>query len=421
MRQTRHSKIVFLDKPDPSNEPHPKRFRRWTLPLPPVGSGETLEGVEVLGERPDATGLELFARLRDVLLWMATPDDARKDLFVARGSWDELSSLPREVGEPVSALRRLTHQPLTADEVGNACSRISTWAYERGHLKIATAYAHAAATVRPEEPELAFAVGRSTRDSGRLAYAEAWFQRTAGLARKKRNREMLTAAYFGSGVVHERRSNHIAALRTFEKALRSASVGGLRRMAAAAHQYLVPLTLNDYNTAFGHAAAALDLCPPDDLQLARIAIDAGAMFSEHSHFSLAFDLYEAALPHLTRTSDRLACFANICRASAALGLKRRFAEGWSEMDRIALDAAPLFYAESLVELAHGLVTLRYWKHAARILLDAENESAPPELGIKISHLREVIEGRREGDKDRPPSTEAMEFTATLRKRLSMLL
>jgi hypothetical protein len=116
------------------------------------------------------------------------------------------------------------------------------------------------------------------------------------------------------------RGDRAAARRTFEKALRTASVGDLDKMAAIAHQYLIPLTLKDYQTAFGHAAAALNLCPPDDPQLARIAIDAGAMFSEHSHCSLAYELYEAALPHVTRVSDRLASFANICRASAALGL-----------------------------------------------------------------------------------------------------
>jgi len=339
---------------------------------------------------------------------------------VHRSVVNDSSLLPNGVAEPVGELWRLTHQQLTADEVAAACSRVSTWAYERGHLRIATSYAYAAATVKPEEPELAFAVGRSTRDAGRLAHAEAWFQRTAGLARKKRNREMLTAAYFGSGVVHEIRGDHAAACRTFEKALRTASVGGLNRMTAIAHQYLIPLTLNDYQKAFGHAAAALDLCPPDDPQLARIAIDAGAMFSEHSHFSLAYELYEAALPHVTRVSDRLACFANICRASAALGLKRRFAEGWSEIDRIALGPAPLLYAESLVELAHGLITLRYWKDAARVLLDAEEKDSQSAVAVKIAHLREVIEGRKEGDINRPAAADAVEFTAGLTNRLSNL-
>lgn len=411
---------MFLDKPDPSHEPRPKASRRWTLPLPPVGSGETLEGVEVLNERPDALGLQLFERLRDVLLWMHTPEDLQGSLFVHPGVINDSSSLPKDVAGPLAELRRLTHERLTADEVAAACSRVSSWAYERGHLRIATSYAHAAARVKPEEPELAFAVGRSTRDAGRLAHAEAWFQRTAGLARKKKNREMLTAAFFGSGVVHELRGDRVAARHTFEKAFRTASVGGLNRMAAIAHQYLIPLTLNDYQTAFGHAAAALDLCPPDDPQLARIAIDAGAMFSEHSHFSLAHELYEAALPHVTRVSDRLACFANICRASAALGLKRRFAEGWSEIDRIALGPAPIHYAESLVELAHGLITLRYWKDAARVLVEAEKADSNPAVAVKIAHLREVIEGRKEGDFNRPAAADAVEFTAYLTNRLSNL-
>lgn len=347
---------MFLDKPDPNaGRRLIRRRRRRTLPLPPLGSGEPLEGVEILNELPDLTGLELFARLCDVLLWIRSPEMMRPQLFKPR-SRPETIQVPEPLRAPVAALRDLTQQSSSVDEVAHACSKIGKWAFEAGYLRIASTFAHTAATVKPDDPELAFAVGQSTRNAGRYAYAEAWFQRTIGLARRNKNREMLSSAYFGLGIMHEMRGKREAARATFEKAMRAAVSGNIPSLAAAAHQYLIPLTIADYTEGFAHAVEALRLYPPHDPLLARLAVDAGALFSEHSHFKLAHELYEAALPFLTRVSDRLAGYANVCRAAAALGLKHRFAEAWGEMDRIALgfrfdsrDARvlPVLYGESL--------------------------------------------------------------------------
>lgn len=420
---------MFLDKTDPNaDRRRARRRRRWTLPLPPLGWGETLEGIEILNELPDLTGLELFARLCDVLLWMRSPEMTRNQLFRPR-SRREAIQVPEPLRNPVAALRELTQQSTSVDEVAQACSKIARWAFETGYLRIASTFAHTAATVKPDDPELAFAVGQSTRNSGRYAYAEAWFQRSVGLARRKKSREMLSSAYLGLGIMHEMRGERESARATFEKAMRAAVSGNIASLAASAHQYLIPLTMSEYKEGFAHAVESLRLYPPDDPLLARLAVDAGALFSEHSHFQLAYDLYEAALPFLTRVSDRLAVYANVCRSAAALGLKHRFAEAWGEMDRIALKfrldsrdrVLPVLYGESLVELTHGLITLHYWKHAAQVLAEVQTIGAlRPQMVRTVGRLAEIVEDRGHGDQNRDAGADAVAFTTELQSRIAKL-
>ena len=412
---------VFLEKPDPSDKERKRaRRRRWTVP-PPVGATETLEGSEILEELPNAAGLELFGRLRDVLLWNGTPEPNRLGLFTPEPR-HRTPDVPERLQGAVAELRRLTRRGrVSADAVAAACSEISNWAYEEGHLAVAISYGYVAASVRPDDPELAFAVGRAARDAGRHGHADAWFQRAIALARRANNPEMQTASYFGTGVLHEQRGDSASARKIFEKALRTATTRGLAGMAAVAHQYLIALTVTDFGDAFSHATAALRLFPNDDPRLARLAIDAGALFSEHSYFSLALALYNAAVPFLTRVSDKLAAFANIGRAAAAMGQKQRFAEAWAEFDRLALGPIPQFYGESLVELAHGLATLEYWKHAVRALARANTvagQTASPRLLAKIQRLEALVRARERADRDQTPPAEAEEFTARLRALLA---
>jgi hypothetical protein len=134
-------------------------------------------------------------------------------------------------------------------------------------------------------------------------------------------------------------------------------------------------------------------------------------------------LYEAALPFLTRSSDRLAACANIGRASAALGKKQRFAEAWAEFDRLALAPVPQFYAESLIELAQGLATLQYWKHASRMLNHAQlvaQETRSLRAISKAERLRAIVDRRDNGDVNKTADSPSERFTTKLRERLAPL-
>jgi len=363
---------VFLEKPDPTEKRRRSRRNRWTVPPIPVGSSVILEGIEVLDELPSPLGLELFLRLRDVIFWVSSPEEVRGKLFARKGrEIPTAAEIPASIDPAINVLRALVTRPSSAnaEAVGSACGSLSAWAYDAGYVDTAIAFAHATARVLPDRPEPAFAVGRATRDAGRYAHSDAWFQRALGLARRARNAEMKARVYIGWGVLDELRGDESAARRKFQKALTTATELPLPSIAAHAHQFLIPLTSRSFEEAFGHAIAAARLYADDDADLPRLASDTGALFSEYCYFGLALVLYEAALPYFSRTPDLLACHANVGRAAAALGQKQRFSEAWTEVERLSRGPIAQYHAESLLELAMGAVTLHYWKPAAKMVSD----------------------------------------------------
>jgi tetratricopeptide (TPR) repeat protein len=413
--------MVFLEKPDPPKRERGRR-RRWTLTPPPVGSTDELEGIAVLNDLPDRLGLTLFQRLGDVLLWTRTPPGERELLFRSIAGASDFTC--PELVEAIAAITRYVRSDTESDAsaLADACGSVAAWAYEGGHVETAAAFGHAAALLQPDDPEIAFAVGRATRDCGRYSLAEVWFQRTIGLARRTQNGEAKAAGYIGWGVLEEQRGRRAAAREKFETALRTATSGGLAEMGALAHQYLIALTVPDgtFDEGLAHAVAAFRLNTNDALALARLAIDTGALLSEHSQFGTALLMYEAAFPFLTRHADRLAGLANIGRAAAAVGAKGRYAEVWAEFDRLSLSPPRQFYPESLIELAHGAATLRYWRHAASMAADAARV-AREQGNRRALEASEVfltaIEERATEDQSLPSDPKVERFAHRFKERL----
>lgn len=415
---------MFLDKPDPTEKRSRSRRNRWTVPPIPVGSAVDLEGVEVLDELPSPLGLELFLHLRDVVFWISVPESVRGKLFVRdRGEIPARGEIPERIEGAIAVLRALVARPgsASAEAVGGACAIVSAWAYDAGFIDTAISFAHVTARVLPENSEAAFAVGRATRDAGRFPHSDAWFQRALGLARRTRNAEMKARVYIGWGVLDELRGDPAAAKRRFQKALTTATEVPLPSIAAHAHQFLIPLTSGTFEEAFAHAVAAARLYTDDDPDLPRLASDTGALFSEYGYFGLSLLLYEAALPYFSRTPDLLACHANVGRAAAALGQKQRFSAAWTEVERLSLGPIAQYHAESLLELATGAVTLRYWKPAAKMVGEArsvaERLGSPPALK-RIARLLATIEERAGGDVTRDPEPRLAEFASRLCDRLT---
>lgn len=415
---------MFLEKPDPTEKRSRSRRNRWTVPPIPVGSSVILEGIDVLDELPSPLGLELFLRLRDVIFWVSAPEEVRGKLFVRNTrEIPTPTDIPAQITPAIHVLRGLVNRPSSArgEAVASACASLAAWAYDAGFLDTAIAFAHITARVVPDRPEAAFAVGRATRDAGRYAHSDAWFHRALGLARRARNAEMKARVYIGWGVLDELRGDASAAKRKFQKALTTATELPLPSIAAHAHQFLIPLTSGVFEEAFGHAVAAARLYPDDDGDLPRLASDTGALFSEYGHFGLALMLYEAALPYFSRTPDLLACYANVGRAAAALGQKQRFSEAWTEVERLSRGPIAQYHAESLVELATGAVTLRYWKPAAKMLSEArrvaERLDSPPTLE-RIGRLLAAVDERAGGDVNRDPEPRVAEFAIRIRDRLA---
>ena len=421
--------MVYLQKIDPpEGERGRGRRRRWTYLPPPSGSAAELEGVELLNEIPNVLGLLLFQRYRDVLLWNQTPVPSRRRLFDDRGQrllvGGEEPDLSSALVEPLRTLERMVRTG-KGEEVVQACSAIASWGYDGGLLATAAAYSRLAAIVSPTDPDLAFAAGRATRDGGYHSLAEAWFQRTISLGRRAANEEAKAAGYLGWGVLEEQRGRRRAARSRFERALRTATGAGLARMAGLAHQYLMALTVPDgtFTEGLEHGIAAVRYFADDDPKLIRLAIDLGAFVSEHGYFNTALSLYEAALPFLVRPADRLAGLANIGRAAAATGRKRRFAEVWAEFDRLSLSPPKLFYAESLIELAHGATTLRYWRHASRMIEEAvvvAREQGNDHSLTAARALEHLVASKQSGDAPRPPDPVLERLANRVIKRLQVL-
>ncbi|MFL5382796.1 MAG: hypothetical protein ACJ8GN_09815 [Longimicrobiaceae bacterium] len=339
---------------------------------------------------------------------------------------EESDFTPPELTESLAEIERLVRRDESdASALASACGKIATWAYEAGYLETAAAFAHVAALLQPDDPEFAFAVGRATRDCGRYGLAEVWFQRTIGLARRAQNGAAKAAGYIGWGVLEEQRGRRAAAREKFETALRTATSGGLAAMGGLAHQYLIALTVPDgtFDDGWAHAVAAFRLYPNDDLRLSRLAIDTGALLSEHGQFATALLLYEAAFPFLTRPADRLAGLANIGRAAAAVGAKRRYAEVWAEFDRLSLSPPKHFYSESLIELARGAATLRYWRDAAKMVAEAariaREQGNRRALEASQAFLT-AIEERASEDQNRPSDPKVERFAHRFKESLNEL-
>jgi hypothetical protein len=184
------------------------------------------------------------------------------------------------------------------------------------------------------------------------------------------------------------------------------------------------LTIPDGTFAEGleHGIAAARYLAEDDPKLIRLAIDLGAFVSEHMYFNTALRLYEAALPFLVRPADRLAGLANIGRAAAATGQKRRFAEVWAEFDRLSLSPPKLFYAESLIELAQGAVTLRYWRHASKMIEEAvrvAREQGNPYSLTAARTLQKLVESKQTKDESRPSDPTLEQLANRVIERLHM--
>lgn len=427
---------MFLKKPDPeASERDKRKRRRWGLAPIPSGVPPTeIEGLRVLEEVRGSLGTILFQRYRDVDLWSRSPGELRDQLFCGDPLGDQADGVPSELRDPLSVLGALINGPgavpprmgasPSAREIATACSHISSWATDLGHDETAAAFAILASQAEPFDPDLAVLAGRGTRRLRRFPQAEQWYRRAVGLARRADNDTAKAAAYLGWAVLEEQRGNHTRARYLYMKALRVARTGRLRELAAAAHHYLMPLTLPDGTLDDGmrHAVAAYKLYQTGDPGLARLASDTGAYLSEHGLFSSALILYRAALAYLTRPADRVAGLANIARAAAAVGDFALFSQMLGQFEQQTLDAATSeFYPASALEIAQGAYTAGLVRTAKQLSEEAVRKASTWEdrnLVEAASRFRAKVEEGGPGDTDRAPPPDIGRFVRRFAKRLS---
>lgn len=235
--------------PDPDRIRRPTR-RRWRTPPPVDHETAVVSALEVMREFPGDLGVFLWRSLRTVSLWAAArPAEraarARPQAEITRVA--ELISLGLDpaIEAPLATITGLIGQPQDGVEeyVALACSRVAQWAHGRGAAAARLEFSLAAALSCPAAPRPALAAARAAADAGREPLAEAWFQRTVGLARQVGDCDAYARAHLGLAALAGARGAFEEARRSLRRAYRAAARQELREVEARALDDLFALEL----------------------------------------------------------------------------------------------------------------------------------------------------------------------------------
>jgi tetratricopeptide (TPR) repeat protein len=365
--------------------------RRWHIPPPLIHGSDPLEGGAILRELPDAVGVVLWQAFRDVTLWATSDPKRRAAAFspvAAAGRAAAIEHLSATLSEPealISPLRTL-HQLVDPElasreaDVAAACRQISDWAYERGKLGTALAFAQDAALASSADASAAFWVATLAVRLSDHARAEVWFRRAVGLARQKRDWRMYSRSFSGLGNLYIRRGNLPAARRLHTRALRGARRGGMRReQATALHDlFAVAVEMGNATEADRFAALALQAYGARNRRVHILAHDVAYFWMEQGRFDRALPVFQAVLPLIERPLERVFVLADIARAAGGVGKADIARTAASQVWASTRDPETERGASSaLLEVARGLLSLG--------LLDEADAAARQALSSSVTH------------------------------------
>ena len=352
----------------PSPEPD---VRRWHFPPPLPESGATLEGMGILEEVPGELGILIWQSLRTVTLWAAAPVQQRSRLFLPGAEEPRLAALRAVAPEAaldasLTSIATLlsTAADVSPEHVGTACVQIAQWAQERGNRATALDFTRAAALASPDDPKRAIAIARMARDRAEYPTAEAWYQRTIGLARQADDWDTYARAYIGLGKTAVARGAFPVARKHFLKARRAADRKNLNEVLGMALHDLFALEAESHRDAeaIQYAQAALRTYRPGDVHLPFLAYDAAFFWVDRGHFWRALPVLRALVPHLD-PEYKLQPHGGLARAAGAMGDEESFEDAWRVV-WAADDQAPN-KADALVEASRGAISLARWTDAER--------------------------------------------------------
>lgn len=424
--------MAYIGKQEPEGKQRNRGAKRlWTIPPPPGLSPCGLEAEPILNEIPAPLGIELWQRFRDAIVWKDVRVEDRHQLFhntttYLRGSAYSLAD-DCEIGASVRVLARLIDHPASIDArcVVDAIAGIAEWAVSRGYDETAALYAWLAARMRPRDPGLAFAAGRSERRCARYERAEQWFVRAIGLSRRVSDDAAYADAYLGWGLMEEQRGKRASAREKYVRAWRAGLRGSFPQLIAAARHNLIALSYPDepFEVGLAHAAAAYKLYDNSSPErLALLALDAATLLADHSYFMHALRLYDALKEHIARPAVHVALLSNIARAAAAMGDGERFRHAYEQVTSEDAQAGE-FGPAALAEVARAAHTLGYdgkaiaTANAAVNLARARGAVGAERVALEVI---EAVREKRAGDvlKETPPR--AVRFVNRFVKRLSKL-
>ena len=399
---------------DRSARSHGDDVRRWHIPPPVLGlTGLTgPEGQVILEEIAGDAGALLWRTFRTAANWSAVPADRRADAFppavvAERRDWTETSDLSEELRRPLRTLADL----LDADSgvgdaaAGEAAGEIGEWAISAGHRRTSAEFHQLACSIRPDDPALALAAAKVTRDLADYARAEVWLQRAVGLARREGDWHVYIRAHLAYGVLLRRRGNLPLARRWVERALRRANRQGLRLPQAKAFHdlFAIDLEMGRLDRAELFAERAFRAYPNGDPGLLRLVHDLAFLWMERGAFASAMRTF-AVLKGPARPDQMPYILGNLARSAGALGDHATFEQSRAEL----ADLPPIpAVAEAWLEVGRGAL------HLGR---DDEARAAANEAGrlagdrrehriefLVEDFLREIDETQRHGAPAAPPT------------------
>lgn len=356
-----------------SSQPE-QRGRRSYLSAPPLTQSEHVaEAAEVIRESPGSEGIVLAGALRDLMLWLDTPESDRQAAFdrdapERRIGQIRVAGLDEGLWVPTLTLAGLTEDPCGVDRprLLHACQRIIAWAEERGYPATKLAFTQAAALLRPRDANLALEVARLARELGDHPRAESWFRHTVRLTRAN-NWETYVWAYVGLGVLYIQTGNLFGAKTVIMRALKTATRHGLRPLAGVAHHELFHLAAEAGQTlsASEHILAALKFYGAGHPRLPYLVSDVGWFWLQMGQYTSASNLFERVLPVFTKTNERAMVSANSTWAASAGGDRDRYERLRTRTIEFIRDAQGRSHLDhAYAGLAYADLLMCEWERAA---------------------------------------------------------
>ncbi len=392
--------------------------RRWRVPPALLHGSEALEGGDVLQEIHGGAGLLLWQALRDVFLWASTPPVERQGLFSAEAERKRLAEilaveLEGTLEEPLGVLTAMVGQPerVRAERVAFACRQISQWAEEKGALGTALAFSQAAALACPGDASAAFKVGQIARKRAENARAESWFRRAIALARQSSDWPSYSLAFLGLGTLYMQRGNLPTARRFYIRCLRAAKRHSLREIQGGAYHdlFVIAVTSDRFVEAEEHARAAFYSYGPTSARVPKLAHDVAYFWLMQGYFARALSVFQALLPRMESPADQAIILPNIIRAAGGAGERETFENAWKAFQAISdrVESSEGF-AEALLELARGALSLKEWTRAEEVAHEAmqrARQRGEARILVMAESLLDALAHQRRAEACTLPATE----------------
>lgn len=357
----------------------------------------------------------LLGALRDAMLWVETPHDARPSLFPAGAAarrLEQIRSMPYadQLHTALVKLAAVTADPgsVETQQVVDACRAIIRWAEMRGAPGTRLAFMQVCALAAPADPRSALEVARLARDLGEHARAESWFRHAVQIARNQ-DWESYVWAYVGLGVLYIRTGNLPAARAVMVRALRSSRRRRLSLLEGVAHHHLFHLETEagHLREAYAHARAALAAYGDNRSKLPGLASDVGRFWLCIGEPARAFPLFEAAHSSIPEPDVRAMVAANAAQAAAEAGDREAYERArLRALDLIQRVPGRSRLAEAYLRLAYGDAAAGEWTRAeegASVAASFARADGQAEVRLAAVALLERVQYRRAAPTIMPPA------------------